>query len=357
MRGRISKYLVFLNTKKRRQLERVVRRRSVQSWRVQRAQIILVSNGGKSIESVCNALTLDRQVVRRWRKRFLEGGMDALQDKPKTGRPEEIDEKIWRKTATLIVQSPTKFGIEQGRWTVRLMRDYLWEKYSWEVSRSAINRFLKKMALKPHRIKYWLNPADPDFDEKALKICEIYLNPPKGKTVLSIDEKPGVQALSRKYPDIQIRSGTVRRVEFEYRRNGTRNIFAAFNIRTGQVVAQVTKRRKTEDVVKFLDLLASVYRKHPVMIITDNISTRRSPGTREWMAAHPRFSFVFTPKHGSWLNQVEIWFSILTSQCLKNRSFTSTRKLANAIMRWVKRWNEELAHPFQWTFTGKVLHA
>lgn len=355
MRGRISKYLIFLNTKKRRQLERVVRRRSVHSWRVQRAKIILVSNGGKSIDFVCNTLTLDRQVVRRWRKRFLEGGIDALQDKPKTGRPEEINEKIWRKTATLIVQSPTKFGIERSRWTVRLMRDYLREKYSWEVSRTAINRFLKKMALKPHRIKYWLNPTDPDFDEKALKICEIYLNPPKGKTVLSIDEKPGVQALSRKYPDINMRPGIVRRVEFEYRRNGTRNIFAAFNIRTGHVTVQVTKRRTAEDVVIFLDLISTTYKKYAVVMITDNIRTRMAPVTKEWMKAHPRFSFVFTPKHGSWLNQVEIWFSILTSQCLKQRSFTSTRKLANAIMRWVKRWNEELAHPFQWTFTGRTM--
>lgn len=357
MRGSLSKYLIHLNKKKRRQLESVIRRRSPSHWKVQRARIILLSNGAKSIEHVCTALTIDRQVVRRWRKRFIEGGIDALKDRPKTGRPEEINQKVWSKVATLIVQLPIKFGIEQNRWTARLMRDFLWEKYSWEVSRSSISRFLNKMALKPHRIKYWLNPSDPDFDEKALKICEIYLNPPKGKTVLCIDEKPGVQALSRKYRDIPMRPGVVRRVEFEYRRNGTKNIFAAFNIRTGNVLAQVTQRRKTEDVVRFLNLIAASYRKHPVLMITDNISTRRAPATREWMAAHPRFSFVFTPTHGSWLNQVEIWFSILTSQCLKQRSFASTRKLANAIMRYVKRWNEESAHPFHWTYTGKVLHA
>ena len=122
-----------------------------------------------NIEYVCNALSIDRQVARRWRKRFLEGGMEALKDRPKTGRPEKINEKVWRKVTTLIVQPPGKFSIEQNRWTSRLLRDYLREKYSWEVSRSSINRFLKKMALKPHLIKYWLNPNDPDFDEKALR--------------------------------------------------------------------------------------------------------------------------------------------------------------------------------------------
>jgi transposase len=175
--------------------------------------------------------------------------------------------------------------------------------------------------------------------------------------VLCIDEKPGVQALSRKYPDKPVRPGDVRRVEFEYRRNGTRNVFAAFNIRTGKVLVQVTADRKVPRVVAFLDFIAVNYRRGPIILITDNINTRRHADVKAWMARHARFSFVFTPYHGSWLNQVEIWFSILTAKCLKQRAFTSVRKLANAILRFAKRWNRELARPFEWTYSGKVMHA
>ncbi len=357
MPGRVSKYGISLKKKQRRRLRRIVRRRRPSHWLVHRAQIILLSDHHHRIAEVCVGLSCDRQVVRRWRKRFLDGGVDALKDRPRRGRPPSIQPRVWQKLTTLVVQSPTKFGVEQTRWTIRTVVRFLKERYGWQVSRSSVSRFLRSMALKPHRVKYWLNPKDPDFDQKAERICQLYLNPPKGTTVLCIDEKPGVQALSAKHPDLPMRPGNVRRVEFEYRRNGTRNIFAAFNIRTGRVLVQVTKDRKVPRLVAFLDLIAHSYCRGPVILITDNINTRRSPPVKDWMKRHPRFSFVFTPFHGSWLNQVEIWFSILTTHWLKHRSFHNVTILANAIRRYAKRWNLKLAKPFNWTYTGRVLHA
>lgn len=357
MRGSVSKYMIRLKKKQRWRLKRIVRRRRPSHWLVLRAKIVLLSVSLKRIDAVCAALSLDRQVVRRWRKRFVEGGIGALKDRPRRGRLPTIAAKVWQKVATLVVQPPTNFGLELSRWTVRELSSFLKTRYGWTVSRSSISRFLRSMALKPHRVKYWLNPKDPEFDKKAARICRLYLRPPKGKTVLCIDEKPGVQAISRKYPDLPMRPRHARRVEFEYRRNGTRNIFAAFNIRTGHVIVQVTEDRKAPRVVGFLKLIAATYRRGPIILITDNINTRRSPEVQQWMDAHPRFSFEFTPYHGSWLNQMEIWFGIMSGKCLRGRSFTSVRKLANAVYRFVRRWNREMARPFNWTYTGKVLHA
>ncbi len=173
--------------------------------------------------------------------------------------------------------------------------------------------------------------------------------------MLCIDEKPGVQALERRYPSRGMRKGRPKRVEFEYRRHGTRNIFAAFNVKTGEVLVEVTPNRKTPRVMAFLDRILRRYPRGPVTMITDNIHTRRGAAAKEWLARHPRVSFVFTPFHGSWLNQVEIWFGILTSKLLRHASFHSVRALAGAVLRFARHWNEQMARPFRWTYTGRVL--
>jgi len=295
--------------------------------------------------------------VRRWRKRFISGGFEGLKDRERSGRPPSIEARVWQKVATLVVQPPTKFGRELARWSVRELSCFLNDRYGWAVSPASISRFLRSMALKPHRVKYWLNPSDPDFDEKAAVICKLYVSPPPRAVVLCIDEKPGVQALSRRHPTRPMTAGHVARLEFEYRRRGTRNIFAAFNIRTGHVLVEVTADRAVPRMIAFLDQVLAAYPRGPLLLVTDNISTRKGPGAKTWLARHRRVSFVFTPFHGSWLNQVEIWFSILTAKCLRGRSFDSVRALALAIRRFAAEWNRRMARPFEWTYTGKVLAA
>lgn len=357
MRGTVSPYPIRLKRKQRKRLEGTVRRRNPSHWMVERAKILLLSAEGWSQSDVADELSIDVQVVRRWQRRFLEAGIEGLRDRRRSGRPPVIKAKVWEKVATLVVQPPDKFGVELARWTVREIVAYLRKRFRWSVGRSSIGRFLQKMALKPHRIQYWLNPTDPDFDAKAAKICRLYVAPPHGVTVLSLDEKPGIQAKSRIHPTRYLGPGRPTRVEFEYKRNGTRCLFAAFNIRTGKVLATVEADRKIPRVIAFLDLVCSTYRRGRIIIVTDNINTRKGADATAWLKAHPRVSFMFTPFHGSWLNQVEIWFSILSKKCLKHRPFGGVGELAASIMRFVAHWNAEMAHPFQWTFSGKVLHA
>jgi transposase len=319
--------------------------------------VILLSAHERSVNAVCAALSLDHQVVRRWRKRFIAGGVDALKDRRRTGRPREIPSAIWEKVATLVVQSPTNFGLPFARWSVRDVSSFLRERYGWQVSPASVSRFLRSMALKPHRLKYWLNPTDPDFDEKAARICALYIEPPARTTVLSLDEKPGIQVLSRRHPTRPMAPGRPMRVEFEYKRHGTRCLFAALNIRTGQVITEVTKDRKIPRVLAFLNRVYAAYPRGKIIIITDNIHSRRGRDAHEWLAAHPRASFVYTPFHGSWLNQVEIWFGILTRKCLRAAVFDGPGQLSKLIQGFARRWNQHMARPFEWTYTGRVLCA
>ena len=357
MKNLVTQYRAGLNSKQRKRLESVVRRRAPQHWLVQRARIVLMSAKGIRVVDICASLSVDHQVVRRWLKRFRASGFDGLKDAPRTGRPTELEPRVLQKVTTLVVQSPERFGIALTRWSLRALVALIRERYGWTISRSSLSRFLRSMALKPHRIKYWLNPSDPDFDKKAAKICRLYISPPPKTTVLSIDEKPGVQALRRTHATRAMTPQRPERIEFEYERKGTRNIFAAFNIKSGHVFVWVTPERSTPWVICFLEQLARFYPRGRIVMITDNISTRKTEAVQDWLLRHPRIRFVFTPKHGSWLNQVEIWFGILTRAVLRHRSFNSVRCLANAIYRYAKFWNTDLAHPFRWTYTGKILCA
>jgi transposase len=357
MRGRLTKYRARLNRKPRKRLEALVRRRTPQHWMVQRARVVLLSDDGFEIHEISVRLSIDHQVVRRWIRRYLADGFDGLKDRRRTGRPPDIEPRVWQKLATLVVQAPEKFGVPIARWSVRALEDFVARRYGWQVSRMSVCRFLRAMAIKPHRVQYWLNPSDPDFDRKAARICRLYVSPPSGTTVLGLDEKPGVQALKRRYPSRTVRAGRPQRVEFEYERKGTRNVFAAFNVRTGHVIAWVTPDRTLPYVMSFLDHVSRFYRRGRLLIITDNIRSRTGHAAKAWLRKHPRVEFVFTPKHGSWLNQVEIWFGILTRSALRHRSFDDVRTLTRAIYRFTEHWNSVLAHPFEWTYTGKVLAA
>lgn len=357
MRGRVSQYRVKLNRKPRKRLEQLVRRRTPQHAMVMRAKIVLASGVGLTIRQICVRFGLDHQVVRRWIQRYSELGFDGLKDRARSGCPVTIQPKVWQKVATLIVQPPEKFNVPVARWTVREIARLLSSRYGWQVSPTSICRFLRAMAFKPHRVRYWLNPKDPEFDEKAARICKLYVSPPAGTTVLSIDEKPGIQALRRTHPTRLLKAGSPARLEFEYERKGTRNLFAAFNIKTGRVLIWCTPERSTSWVLLFLNQLLRWVPRGPLILITDNISTRAGVEAKAWLSRHPRVQFVFTPRHGSWLNQVEIWFGILTSKALRHRSFDSLRALDRAIYRFAHHWNNVLAQPFNWTYTGKVLAA
>jgi transposase len=185
------------------------------------------------------------------------------------------------------------------------------------------------------------------------RICELYIRPPAGATVVSLDEKTGMQALERIHPTRQTRKGV--RYEFEYARHGTSTLIAAFNIKTGDVFGRL-RRRTAAGLVRFMEELAKKYPTGPVYVVWDNLNVHYDGRDRRWTRFNERqrgrFHFVYTPKHASWVNQIEIWFSILQRRVLQHSSFSTKKELSAAVRGFINYWNRVLAHPFRWTFRG-----
>ncbi len=222
-------------------------------------------------------------------------------------------------------------------------------------------RLLAGSDLRPHRIHGWLHSPDPQFREKVTAITELYLHPPAGVVVLSIDEKTGMQALERRFPDRPAAPGRQRRREFEYRRHGTQSLLCAFEVHRDRVVGACGATRTADDLVQFMERIAALYPTETVHVIWDNLNIHFDGADQRWTAFNARHGhrFVFhdTPKHASWVNQVELFFSILQRQCLRDASFHSSEELRTAVLEFLAAWNRDRAHPFRWTFTGYPLQA
>ena len=229
-----------------------------------------------------------------------------------------------------------------------------------EISPSTVAEILDEAEIRPHRIKAWCHSNDPDFQKKMRAIVKLYVRRPKGEPVLCIDEKTGMQALSRSRALTHPGPGRAGRQDFEYRRNGTRCLFGCFNVGTGKVLGRCTVQRKRHDFLEFMDLVAATYRQRRIHVVLDNLNTHHdtSQGAfiTEWNRRHGRrFVFHYTPTHGSWLNQVELWFGIMTRRILRFGNFHDPDELVEAIEAFIDEWNATEAHPFRWTYQGTPL--
>jgi transposase len=224
------------------------------------------------------------------------------------------------------------------------------------MSPATVQRILAALVLKPHRLRYFLTRTDPLFEEKMAEILDLYLHPPRHGRILCLDEKTHIQALERLHPTLPLRPGLVERQEFEYVRHGTVDVFAAFDVRTGEVFAQCYQRHTNLEFRHFLHALRVRDPDSRWHLIVDNAGYHRKQAVLDWCAAQrPKVTLHWLPTHGSWLNQVEIWFSILSRKCLRRASVRSTQDLRDLIHRFIKTWNTHFAHPFEWTYTGKPL--
>lgn len=215
-----------------------------------------------------------------------------------------------------------------------------------------IGRTLACGGLRPHRVRMWLHSPDPEFHEKVKAICELYLAPPDGAVVLCVDEKTGMQARADLYP-IHARGQGPMRKEFEYVRHGTSTLIAAFNVQTGEVFGRCWRRTQA-GIVRFLEALAIEHPQGDVYLVWDNLNVHKGEAIEAFNARHGgRFHFVYTPRHASWMNQVEIWFSILQRRVLRHGSFSSTADLDAAVTAFVRRWNQVERRPFRWRFRGE----
>ena len=299
MASRAGAVAIRLTTKRRRKLEQIVRAATSPQRLVLRAKIVLAAAGGMANAQIARDLGCSVAVARTWRGRFACRGVPGLFDKPRSGRPETHGPSA-RLAAVATATSVPPGG--ESSWSQPMIARHLRER-GLGMSRATVGRVLADAHVRPHKVRGWLNRADdPSFWARAGAVCRLYLDPPPGTVLVSIDEKTGIQAKSRTHPDIPGRPGRDARREFEYVRHGTVSIIAAMNVTAGEVIAQRIARNDSVTFIKFLAMLdQSIAPGLRIHLIMDNGSSHTSKATRAWIAARPRFSVTYTPKHASWL--------------------------------------------------------
>ena len=305
-----------------------------------RARMILLSNEGVSRSEIAVRVGVQPHVVTKWRKRFAEGGTDALFDRPRTGRPRVYGVDVEKRVlAVLERQPPAGFG----RWNGPMIAAELGN-----ISVHQVWRVMRRHKVQLERRRSWCISTDPEFAAKAADIVGLYLSPPEGAVVFCVDEKPCIQALERAQGWLRLPNGrAVTGFSHEYKRHGTTTLFAALNIMTGIVKTAHRKRRRRRQFLEFMnELIRDIPDTTQIHVVLDNLNTHK-PRHDRWLARHKNVHFHYTPTHASWLNMVEIWFSILQRQSLAGSSFTSVGQVRSHIDSFADAYNEN-AQPFEW---------
>ena len=350
-----------LRSRDRVSLLRVLREQRVEARAYRRARMVLLAADGESILGIARQMGTSRARITDWLGRFHALGVEGLLDRPRSGRPRVLTAIERHQVVAAACQPPRHLGVDRNVWSHQSLAQALMDAGLVRViSPSTVGEILDRAEIKPHRVKMWCHSDDPLFQEKMRAIVRLYVRRPGRAPVVCVDEKTGMQALSRSRAMQPAGPGRSRRQDFEYRRNGTRCLFAAFNIASGKVLGRCTLQRKTADFLSFLDLVASRYRQRRVHLVLDNLNThkdsRRSAHITQWNRAHGnRFVFHYTPTHGSWLNQVELWFGLVARRVLRHGNFPDPDALVAAIERFLHTWNTREGHPFRWTYTGRPL--
>ena len=373
--GRKAVALV-LSAEDRAYLETQTRARTIQAQTVTRARILLLKADGLSIDEIADKVDLNRKSVMLCINKYNEGGVEnALFDAPGRGRNTEItdEEKAW--IINIACQKPATFGYAAETWTYAKLTSHI-NKTAEEagyvrlstIHKSTVHTILDEADIKPFRIKYYCENRDPQFDEKMHNVLIVYkqlsfqfddegnfIPWEEGEEVihvLSYDEKPGIQAIATTAEDLlpdQAHS-TIQR-DYEYRRLGTLSLLAAIDLQTGEAIPLVSETHNSQDYISFLRLLDEKYPKgDKIRIVLDNLRVHSSDATREYLATVPgRFEFVFTPKHGSWLNMIESFFSKMTKQMLRGIRVKSKEELTKRIYQYFAEVNEEPV-VFHWKY-------
>jgi transposase len=300
------------------------------------------------------------RTVYTWCTRFQSEGIAGLYDRPRSGAPPRFTVEQRCEVIAIACERPEAHGFSgEPRWTCTTLTWAVNQAAEdFEMSRSSVWRTLKRNRLQPHRLHSWQHSRDPQFKARVNTVVDWYLRPCEdGVVVLSVDEKTGIQANERKHPTCPARPGRPGRYEHEYIRHGTQALLAAFNIHTGKVTAECGPTRQAADLLALMEKVAHQYQDaRRIIVIWDNLNTHVDGPPKRWTHFNARhggkFEFVYTPKHASWVNQIEIFFSIMTRRCLKYSDFTSTDDLAEKLRAFIARWNTEEGHPFDWTFAG-----
>ena len=310
-----------------------------------RSRIILMLYKGHSYDSLKAELKVGREAIAKWKKRFLELGIDGLHDAPRSGKPAKYTESD---RARVIQKACLKPEDGYSNWSQRRIAE------EFGMSQSTVQGILKSHDLKPHKVEYWCGKStDPEFEEKMLNVVGLYMDPPENALVLSVDEKTQIQALDRTQPELPLKPGNPKRLTATYKRHGTVSLIAALSVHNGEITAQTINKNNSENFLKFLKKIYRKYPKKHLHVIADNLNVHKQKDVKEWVESKRRLTMHFTPTYSSWLNQIEIWFNILTKDVIKGGVWHSKEQLAEQILTYVKTYNEKRAKPFEWTYTGK----
>jgi transposase len=332
-----------LSDEERGTLERWARRPTTSQALALRCRIVLACAQGSSNTEVADQLGVNRMTVGKWRARFVVDRLDGLHDEPRPGGPRSIgDDDVERVIVKTLEETPR----DATHWSTRSMAQAA------GMSQSAVSRIWRAFGLKPHLVDSFKLSPDPLFIEKVRDVVGLYLNPPDAAVVLCVDEKSQIQALDRTAPVLPLIPGTPERRTHDYRRHGTTNLYAALDVASGHVIADMTPRHRAEEFRRFLSLIdRHVPADLDVHVIVDNNATHKTPSIQRWLLRHPRFTLHFTPTYSSWLNLVERWFAELTNRWLRRGTHRSTRELVASIRTWITNWNDG-PKPFVWHKTA-----
>ncbi len=345
---------VQLTGTEKRALQRISGAHTTEQRMALRAKVVLWANLGLNNCQIADQMGIDVKTVRKWRGRFCLNGLEGLHDEPRSGRPFRFDSGVRNEVFAAVVGDPPE---PFGAWTLDLLAKHLVDTtLVGSISIETISYWLRTADIKPHRVRGWLHSNDPNFREKRDRIAALYRNPPSDGELLSVDEKTSIPARERIRKDGPLGPGQRKKHEFEYVRHGTVHLLACFNVRTGEVTAEIPSGKNDSDA--FIKFLKELMRRHPrrkLYLILDNGTTHCSKKTKAFFAKHPRLVPVYTPTHASWLNQIEIWFSVMTRQALRKVSFSSRDKLIERLKAYIETHNRELAIPYEWSTKDKPL--
>ncbi len=334
---------IRLSAEERETLERWARRPKSAQALAFRCRIVLAAAEGRSNKDIAAELGCNPTTVGKWRNRFAQRRLEGLHDEPRPGKPRTIgDEDVERVIVKTLEESPP----DATHWSTRSMAK------ATGMSQSAISRIWRAFGLKPHLAESFKLSPDPQFIDKVRDVVGLYLNPPDAAVVLCVDEKSQIQALDRTAPILPLLPGTPERRTHDYRRNGTTNLYAALDVASGNVIANLTARHRATEFRRFLNLIDKTVPAHlDVHVVVDNSSTHKAPTIQRWLVRHPRFTLHFTPTYSSWLNLVERWFAELTTKWLRRGTHRSVKDLTGSIRTWITNWNDD-PKPFVWHKTA-----
>jgi transposase len=319
----------------------LTRSSSASAGLAQRARIVLLAADGVSNTEIASRTGVSRPTVISWRTRYDASGIGGLSDRSRSGRPRTLDhgEII---SATL-KPPPPKLAVTH--WSSRLLARHL------RISFSAVAKAWREYGVQPWRAETFKFSTDPELVAKVTDVVGLYLDPPENAVVLCVDEKSQIQALDRTQPTLPMQPGRAERRTHDYVRHGTTTLFAALEIATGHVTGVCKARHRHQEFLAFLKHLARAYPDQQLHLVLDNYAAHKRAEVRAWLDKNPRIQVHFTPTSGSWLNLVEVWFSIIERQSIHRGTYRSVRELTSAIRNFITGWNER-AHPFVWTKTA-----